>query len=104
MREDRISSPEDLDAALAGNAMRRRENLWKVAEGRSFRWADIVGVLAGALLGLTGLYGVVIEKNIDAMLWVVLGIALGGSAVTQRQQAQIDALRELLKLDHQHRS
>jgi hypothetical protein len=64
MREREISTPQEFDAALARNAMRRLEKLWKVAEGRAFRWSNLIAALVGGLLALTGLYGTVVEKEI----------------------------------------
>jgi hypothetical protein len=100
MKEHEISSPEKLDAALAENAMRKSQELWKIAEGRDFRWTELLGAFAGGASLLTGLYGVVVERDMGLMLLVVVGIFLTGSAITRRQQAQIDALRELLKRSH----
>jgi hypothetical protein len=100
MKEHEISSPEKLDAALAENAMRKSQELWKIAEGRNIRWTELLGAVAGGASLLQGLYGVVVERDMGLMLLVVLGILLTGFAITRRQQAQIDALRELLKRGH----
>jgi hypothetical protein len=37
MNEHEISTPSDLDVALSANTLRKHAQLWKVAEGRSFR-------------------------------------------------------------------
>jgi hypothetical protein len=101
MKEHEISSPERLDAALAENALRKSQELWKIAEGRNFRWTELFSAVAGGSSLLVGMYGVVVEGDIGLMLLVVIGIFLTGSAITRRQQAQIDALRELLKRSQQ---
>lgn len=95
MKESEISSAEDLDTALAANAMRKQEQLWKAAEGKSFIWGDVVGVLLGAALAVVGFRQLQLEA--DGILFLLLGLSLISSAVFRRQQAQIDALRELLR-------
>ena len=101
MKDYEISSPEELDTALAGNAMRRRENLWNIAEGKSSQWTEVFFVIVGGLSLFVGLYGVVYEGELAGILTVVVGITLIGGAMYRRQQAQIEALRELLKLSRQ---
>jgi hypothetical protein len=48
MNEHKISSPTDLDTALGANALRMHSSLWKVAEGHSFRWSEILVAVAFA--------------------------------------------------------
>ncbi len=74
MKDSEISSPAELDAALAGRAMSRREKLWKTAEGRAFRWWDVAVAVIGALLFLSGLYLVLFAQEIDGAMQLVLGI------------------------------
>lgn len=97
MKESCITRPEDLDAALAGNAMYRRERLWRTAEGRSFPWMDLIAIATGVLLIFGGLYLGYFGQT-DATPHVFIGLILFGGVAYRRQQAQIDALRELLKL------
>lgn len=98
MKESEISSAEDLDTALAANAMRKQGQLWKAAEGRSFIWGDVVGVLLGAALVVVGFRQLQLEA--DGILFLLLGLSLISSAMIRRQQAQINALRELLREVH----
>jgi hypothetical protein len=97
MKDSEITSPEQLDAVLVGNEMSRIAKLWRQAEGHSFFWADLVGLAVGALLIVGSLYQGFFQQT-DAMWQIILGLSLIGSAVYRRQQAQINALRELLKL------
>lgn len=95
MNDRDISSREELDAALAGNAMRREEKLWKAAEGRTFVWGDVIGALLGGIVLAAGIYETM--QQADGVLLFALGIGLIGSTMYRRQQAQINALRKLLK-------
>jgi len=97
MKDSQITSPEQLDAALVGNEMNKLQKLWRQAEGRSYFWVDLIGVAVGALLIFGSLYRGFFEQD-DAMWQIILGLSLVGSAVYRRQQSQINALRELLKL------
>jgi hypothetical protein len=97
MKDSEITTPEQLDAVLVGNEMTRVAKLWRQAEGHSFFWADLIGVAVGALLIFGSVYQGFFEQS-DAMWQIILGLSLIGSAVYRRQQAQINALRELLKL------
>ncbi len=97
MKDSEISSREELEAALAGHAMSRSEALWKQAEGRNFRWTDVVVATAGGLSLLMGLLGITIEQDITGVMPIVVGVMLIVSVIFRHQQAQIDALRELLK-------
>jgi hypothetical protein len=97
MGESDISGPTQLDTLLAAKAMHRRDKLWKQAEGRSFRWADVIAALAGGILALPGLYGIVIEQEIVAAFPLAIGLSLPGFSMLRHQQLQIDALRELVR-------
>jgi hypothetical protein len=35
--------------ALGASALRKRSQLWRIAEGRSFRWAEALGLVLGVL-------------------------------------------------------
>jgi hypothetical protein len=97
MREQKISTPQDLDAVLAGNAIRKLEKVWKVAEGRSYRWTDLIAALVGGLLALTGLYGTLIAQEIAGAFQLAFGLSLLGFSMLRHQQLQVDALREIVR-------
>jgi uncharacterized membrane protein YiaA len=97
MRDREISTPQELDTALAGSAMQKQEKLWKVAEGRSFRWTDLIAALLGCLMTLTGLYGTVVEQGIVGAFQLAFGLSLVGFSMLRHQQNQIDALREIVR-------
>lgn len=97
MNEDDIRTPEELDAALVDNVMRRREKLWKVAEGHSVRSADVIITVAGSLLLIIGFYSAYFTGSLDALPQIALGSVLIACAAFRHQQAKIHALRELLQ-------
>jgi hypothetical protein len=97
MNRNDISSPRELDYALAANAIARRERLWKEAEGRTFRWANLIAAVAGGLLALTGLFGAIIEQEIIGAFQLAFGLSLLGFSMLRHQQFQIDALREIVR-------
>jgi hypothetical protein len=97
MKDSEISSPEELDAALVSNRMRRRENLWKTAAGQTYQWVNMFTMAVGLISLLLGGYGVIVEKDIGAIMLIVMGGGLIGSAIFRHQQSQIQALRRLLK-------
>ena len=97
MNKPEITSETELDAALAGTKMHKREKLWKIAEGRSFRWPDVAGLVCGCLLIVVGIEGVVDEIGPIGVIYIVAGLLSFAGALYRHQQAQIDALRELLK-------
>ena len=97
MREREISTPQELDAALTGSAMRKHEKLWKAVEGRSFRWTDLASALIGGLLALSGMYGAVVEQQVLGAFQLALGLSLLGFSMLRHQQTRIDALREIVR-------
>lgn len=97
MREHEISTPQELDAALAGNEMQKLQRLWKAVEGRSFRWVDLAASIGGGLLALMGLYGIIIAHELVGAFFLAFGLSLLGSSMLRRQQDQIDALREIVR-------
>ena len=100
MNESEITSARDLNSALAGMSIRKRAKLWRTADGRSCLWLHIFFISAGSLLIFSSLssyiFGFVSER--DALIAIVFGLTFVGTASYQRQQSQINALRELLKL------
>ena len=98
MKESDISGPAELDAALAGKAMSKREKLWRIAEGRSCRWTDLVTAIIGGLLTLTGIYGLLVKEDIVGAFQVAFGLGSICFSMLRHQQSQIDALREIVSL------
>ena len=98
MNESDIAKPQDLYAALVGNAMHKREKLWRAAEGRWPFWVHVIGWAVGALLIFSGVYGGPSDER-DSLVSIVAGLCLVFSAAHWRVQSQIAALRELLKLE-----
>jgi uncharacterized membrane protein YiaA len=97
MTRNEIPTLQEFDAALAGTAMWRREKLWKMAEGRSFRWSDIISAIVGGLLALTGLYGIVVEQQLVGAYQFAFGMSLLGFSMLRHQRKQIDALCEIVR-------
>jgi hypothetical protein len=95
MDELKISTPEELDAVLSKSSLYKRDNLLKIANGGVWRLADAISAIVGFVAVLSGLYGVLVTKEIDAVFVFAMGIILIGIACIRRQQAQIDALRKL---------
>jgi hypothetical protein len=98
VKDTQITSAEQLDAVIVGNAMSKREKLWRAAEGRSYLRFTIVAVILGAALIFGGLYMGFFGRD-DVTFQVVIGMVLIGGSLYRSQQTQIDALRELLKLN-----
>jgi hypothetical protein len=102
MKEHNISTPQDLDAALSDNALRKHSQLWRVAEGRSFRWVDALGlVFAAFFLAISvvgfgrvaddpGILGVAVLFGLGAMLMVAM-------FVWGLMHRRVKALAELVK-------
>jgi hypothetical protein len=96
MNEHEISSPTDLDTALNANALRKHANLWKVAEGRSFRWSE---VLAGSIAALLCVVAItrISEDLTAARIELALAFAIVAAAAWGRLQRQMNALAEIVK-------
>jgi len=101
MKDNPITSAEQLDAVLAGNAMSKRERLWRAAEGRSYLGFTLVAIILGAALIFGSFYMGFFGRD-DVTLQVAIGLVLIGGTLYRNQQSQIDALRELLKLNERH--
>lgn len=96
MNEERFSSPEELDAALAGYARIKHEKLWKEAEGRSFRLTDVVALVVACLMFFSGLFGT-FEEPTDGSMQIAFSLFMIGFIMLMRGQAQIKALGKLVK-------
>jgi hypothetical protein len=93
--EHDIETPEDLDTALAGNALLKHATLWKVAEGRTMRWPEIVGLVAAGLWLVSAVAGLFRENWL--VVQVALAILLIDGFLVVRTQMQISALCELVR-------
>lgn len=92
MNEHEIATHSDLDVALSAHTLRRHSELWKVAEGRSFRWADGLLLLCALFLVVAGL-----GAEVRATEQVVLGVGLIGAFVYGHMQRRVNAMAELVK-------
>lgn len=94
-KEREIETPEDLDTALAGSALLKHANLWRVAEGRTMRWSEIAGLVAAGLWLISAVAGLFREN------WLVVQIAMAilliNGFLVMRTQIQISALCELVR-------
>lgn len=97
MQEHEIATPDDLDVALAGSALSRRQKLWKAASGHSPRWTHVLGAVLGAVQLCYGGAGVLLTDDGFYVFMIGFGLSLFGFSLFRMQQAQIDALREILR-------
>jgi hypothetical protein len=102
MKEHEITSPSDIDTALSANALRKHSSLWKVAEGRSFRWSEILAIAIGALLSAIAITRLS-EDVVSAVIELALAFAIVGAAAWGRLQRQTNALAEIVKRLEQER-
>jgi len=103
MKEHEISTPNDLDAALSGNALRRRSNLWKAAEGRSFLWRDAFSGVVAALLLVVGITRF-LEDPASGTIQIAIALVMVSVIIWGHLQRQVNALVELVKGLAQERS
>lgn len=96
MEEEKITNPEELDAALAKYAKTRYEQLWKEAEGRAFRLTDVIALVVSSLLFLNGLVGN-FDDPMDGTVQVVFALLMVGFIMLMRSQAQVKALGQLVR-------
>lgn len=94
MQDQRISTPAELAGALRARELQRRAELKKVATGRSFRGAEVVGVVCSLLLVVAGV-GAYFDSG-DGVLQIALGFALTASFLWNHHQRQLAALVELV--------
>ena len=110
MKEHEVSTAERLDAKLTIRAMRKHDQLWRVAEGR-MTWAESIGFLLPVVLIAIGLLQVSrdegildLVKNAGGAGYVALGLVLVGTFIWSHFQRQLNALRELLRRLERERS
>jgi heme A synthase len=97
MRESEILSESDLDAALVGGAIAKRQRLWKAASGQAPRWTDVLMAVLGVAQVFLGAYGVISAGEPNSFVLLAFGILFVGFSLWRIQEARIDALRELLR-------
>jgi hypothetical protein len=102
MNEHEITSPADIDTALSANALRKHSNLWKVAEGRSFRWSEILAIAIAALLSAIAITRLS-EDMVSAVIELALALAIVAAAAWGRLQRQMNALAEIVRRLEQER-
>jgi len=96
MKKREISTPEQLDVALSASALRKHSKLWRIAEGRSFRWAEALGLTVGVLfLAMELVRG--FSEDSESTTLLALGVLMVGSFVWGHMQRQVNALVELVK-------
>jgi uncharacterized membrane protein len=96
MNDKRFSSPEELDAILAGYARSRHEKLWKEAEGRTFRSTDVVAVVVATLMFLNGMFGN-FDEPLNGTMQIAFALFMVGFILLMRLQAQMKALGSLVR-------
>lgn len=103
MEQREIFVADQVDAKLAINAMRRRDRLWRTAQGRT-GWAELFGFLSALLLVAIGLIELGRSQGFrefldakDGLFFVLLGVVLLGGSLWSHTQRQINAVLELVK-------
>lgn len=94
MEDQRISTPAALEGALRARELQRRAELKRLATGRSFRGAEVIGIVCSLLVAAAGV-GAYFDSG-DGMLQIALGFALTASFLWNHQQRQLGALVELV--------
>ena len=103
MTQHEIETPQDLDAAIRRQRASKHSQLWRVAEGRSFRWVDALGLLLAALLLGVSVVGFKrVADDSSGMLFVALFFALAAilmlaTCLWGLMHRQVKALTELVK-------
>jgi hypothetical protein len=97
MQEHEITTPQDLDSALASNALSKRQKLWKAASGKSPRWTDVLMAVLGAVQLIAGGIGAIISDERYYAFLIGSGVLMFCYSLWKLQQTQIDALREIVE-------
>lgn len=104
MNKPEISTPEQLDAALRASALRKHAQLWKVAEGRSFPWAEALGLACAVLFLAIGMARG-FSQDAGGAIQLALGVLMVATFVWSHMQRQLNALVEVVKrLEREHTS
>ena len=103
MQEHDIATSSELDVALSAKQLRKHSQLWKVAEGRAFRWVDLLGLVCAILLFATGVIGAFrIAGNSGgreqiALVFSIMATLMVAMFLWSHMQRQLQALLELVK-------
>lgn len=112
MKEREVTLAEQIDAKLTISAMRKRVQLWRIAEGR-MRWGEGISFLAPLLLigiGIArlaqedGLMALLRESETRGIAYVVIGIVMLVSCLFTHRERQLNALIEIVKRLERDRS
>jgi hypothetical protein len=104
MKEHEISTPEQLDVSLSASALRKHVQLWKVAEGRSFRWAEALGLACAVLFLAIGIARG-FSQDAGGAVQLALGVLMVAGFIWSHMQRQLNALVEVVKrLEREHSS
>jgi hypothetical protein len=101
MNEEKIRSVEDLDAAIAGQAMSKHAELEKAASGESLPWMQVMMILLALLLVIVGLISTAKSELGGELFPAFLGTLSLLLAINSRLEWQLKAYRGLLKLSEQ---
>ena len=97
MNEENIRNPEDLDAAIVGQAMSKQARLVRVAEGRSMSFSVSVMLLLSFGMLVLGLVATAKTELGADLIPAFMGTVFLLSALVMRLEAQLRAFRELQK-------
>jgi hypothetical protein len=97
MNEEQIRNPEDLDAAIVGQAMSKQSKLVRVAEGRSMSFSVSVMLLLSFVMLVLGLVATARTELGADLVPAFMGTVFLLSALVMRLEAQLKAFRELQK-------
>ena len=98
MNENQTRNKDDSGIQSRDYVAQKQKMLWRAAEGRELIWVQVLGCSIGLLFLFSGVFGDSFGQR-DAMISIVAGLGILIAASSWRQQSQIRALRELIKLD-----
>lgn len=96
MKKNDISTPEQLDTALRANALSEQAQLWKVAEGRSFQRAEVLG-LASAIFIIVCSLMLGFSQDTGGTHLIALGVLLLTINLYVHMHGRLSALAEIVK-------
>ena len=97
MNEQKIRNPEDLDAAIVGQAMSKQARLVKIAEGQSMSFSVSVMLPLSFVMLVLGLIAAAKTEFGADLIPAFMGTVFLLSALVMRLEAQLRAFRELQK-------
>lgn len=95
MKDNDISTPEQLNAALVRQSMEKHRKLWAATQGQ-FSSIAIIGLVCGAGLILLGLFAPE-EEPIDRIFALGLGVYMFCQFQIYFAQSRAEALAKLLR-------